>query len=140
MLSHLAYVSTRKKNCTDEEIEKILAACKVNNGPLDITGVLLYSDNKFIQYVEGEAASLMSLYDKIKKDSRHEKVVMISYNSIAKRIFPSWQMGSRKLPSDNINFSTGITPADREVFENIIGGKEMEGSKVQELLVKFFKK
>ena len=140
MLSHLAYVSTRKRNCTDEEIDKILAACKVNNAPLDITGVLLYSDSKFIQYVEGEAASLMTLYDKIKKDARHEKVVMISYNSITKRIFPSWQMGSRKIASDQINFATGITPTDRQVFEKIIGGKETEGAKVQELLLKFFKK
>ena len=140
MLSHLAYVSTRKKNCTDAEIENILASCKVNNGPLDVTGVLLYSDSKFIQYVEGESVSLMALYDKIKKDARHEKVVMISYNPIPKRIFPSWQMGSRKVASDNIDFAIGITSTDREVFENILGGKETEGAKVQELLLKFFKK
>lgn len=140
MLAHLAYVSVRKKNCTDEEIEKILAACKINNAPLDITGVLLYSDSKFIQYVEGESTALMTLYDKIKKDVRHEKAVMISYNPIPKRIFPSWQMGSRKIASDDFSFVTDITAGDKDLFQKIMNGKETEGAKVQDLLMKFFKK
>ena len=140
MLAHLAYVSVRKKICTDEEIEKILATCKINNAPLDITGVLLYSDTRFIQYVEGESTSLLKLYDKIKKDVRHEKAVMISYNPISARIFPSWQMGSRKIAADDVSFVTDITPGDEEVFKKIMSGKETEGSKVQNLLMKFFKK
>jgi hypothetical protein len=140
MLTHLVYVSTRKRNCTDEEIEKILAACRTNNGPLDITGVLLYSETRFIQYVEGKSTALTSLYDKIKKDARHEKVVMISYNPITERIFPSWQMGSLKMTSDDISFITDITSQDKDVFQKIITGKEADGAKVRELLVKFFKR
>jgi hypothetical protein len=140
MLAHLAYVSVRKKNCTDEEIEKILASCKVNNAPLNITGVLLYSESKFIQYVEGESTSLMALYDKIKKDARHEKAVMISYSPIQTRIFPSWQMASRKIASEGITFETDISADDREVFKKIMNGTETEGAKVQDILMKFFKK
>ncbi|HEY9049628.1 MAG TPA: BLUF domain-containing protein [Ohtaekwangia sp.] len=140
MLTHLVYVSARKRNCTDEEIEKILAACRANNGPLDITGVLLYSDTRFIQYVEGKSTALTNLYDKIKKDTRHEKVVMISYNPITERIFPSWQMGSLKITSDDISFITDITSQDKDVFQKIISGKEADGAKVRDLLVKFFKR
>ncbi|SKC63942.1 BLUF domain-containing protein [Ohtaekwangia koreensis] len=140
MLAHLVYVSVRKRNCTDEEMDKILAACKVNNEPLQVTGVLLYSDSTFIQYVEGKATTLTDLYDKIKKDARHEKPVMISYGPITKRIFPSWQMGSRKMASDNIDFVTDITHQDKDVFQRIMNGKETEGAKVRDLLTKFFKK
>jgi hypothetical protein len=140
MLAHLAYVSVRKNNCNEEEIEKILASCKKNNPPLDITGVLLYSENKFIQYVEGESSSLMTLYDKIKKDERHEKAVMISYNAIPSRIFPSWHMGSRKIALNDIGFLTDITASDKSVFEKIMNGQGTEGTKVQSLLMKFFKK
>jgi hypothetical protein len=140
MLAHLAYVSVRKKNCTQEEIDTILASCKTNNGPLDITGVLLYSDTKFIQYVEGESSSLMTLYDKIKKDTRHERAVMVSYGPVQSRIFPSWQMGSRKIAGDDVGFVTDITPDDKVVFQKIMNGAETEGAKVQSLLLKFFKK
>jgi hypothetical protein len=139
MLAHLAYVSVRKRNCTEQEIENILAACKTNNAPLDITGVLLYSETKFIQYVEGESSALTKLYDKIKKDTRHEKAVMISYSPIPARIFPSWQMGSRKITGADISFLTDITADDQEAFKKIMGGVETDGGKVQSLLAKFFK-
>jgi hypothetical protein len=90
--------------------------------------------------VEGKSSALMDLYDKIKKDSRHEKAVMISYNPITKRIFPSWQMGSLKFTSDDISFITDITEQDKDIFQKVISGTETDGTKVRDLLVKFFKK
>jgi len=39
--------------CDDSEIDKILDSAKRNNPGLDITGVLLYTEKKFIQYLEG---------------------------------------------------------------------------------------
>jgi hypothetical protein len=61
MLSHLIYVSNRAQNCTQSEIEKILESCKKNNVQYDITGVLLYSDTKFVQYIEGQYKEIMGL-------------------------------------------------------------------------------
>jgi hypothetical protein len=140
MLTNLAYVSTRKPTCTDQEIEKILASCKKNNPPLDITGVLLYSENRFIQYVEGESKELMALYDKVKKDDRHEKVFMISYSPIKEKIFPGWHMGSKKFSASEVDFKTVITKEEKDVFKSLIDGEEQDGTKVRGLLLKFFKK
>ena len=140
MLAHLAYVSTRKSTCTDAEIEKILGSCKTNNPPLGITGVLLFSQNQFIQYVEGESKLLMQLYDKIKKDDRHDRVVMVSYSPINEKIFPSWHMGSKKIASNEVDYLTDIDSSDKAVFTKIIGEQEVDGPKVQSLLLKFFKK
>jgi hypothetical protein len=139
MLAHLAYVSVRKPNCTEKEIEVILNACKKNNPPLEVTGVLLYSDNKFIQYVEGESNVLMTLYDKIKKDERHEKAIMLSFGPIAEKIFPSWHMANKKFTTGEVNYRTDIDADDKIVFEKILNGEQEDGAKVQNLLVKFFK-
>ncbi|MBL7858670.1 MAG: BLUF domain-containing protein [Cyclobacteriaceae bacterium] len=139
MLAHLAYVSNRKSTCTESEIESILKSCKKNNPPLNITGVLLYSDTKFIQYVEGESNELLALYDKIKKDPRHDKAVMVSYGPIAAKIFPSWHMANRKLAGAEVDFKTDITASDKEVFHNIMNGQQEQGGRVQELLQKVFK-
>lgn len=49
-------------------------------------------------------------------------------------------MGSRKIASDDISFVTDINPGDKEVFKKIMNGMETEGAKVQDLLMKFFKK
>ncbi|MEQ8242256.1 BLUF domain-containing protein [Fulvivirga sp.] len=138
MLSQLVYVSNRKPNCTEAEIEKILASCKKNNPPLNITGILLYSDKKFIQLVEGESKVIMELYDKIKKDGRHANPMMISLNPIKEKSFPSWHMGSKKLPESKVDFKTEITSEDKGIFESILSGKEENGERVLNMLKKFF--
>lgn len=138
MLAQLIYVSNRKPSCTAQEIDNILAACKKNNPPLDITGVLLYSDTKFIQLVEGESKVIMGLYDKIKTDSRHSNAMMISYNPIKEKSFPSWHMGSRQLKGNEVDFKTDISAEDKSIFNSILSGKEENGQKVLSLLKKFF--
>ncbi|MBL6445340.1 BLUF domain-containing protein [Fulvivirga sp. 29W222] len=138
MLSQLVYVSNRNRNCTEEEITKILTSCKRNNPPLQITGVLLYSDTKFIQMVEGESKVITSLYDKIKLDVRHSNVRMISYGPIKEKSFPSWHMGSRKIVGSLVDFKTEISKSDQEVFNKILNGQEENGVKVLGLLKKFF--
>jgi hypothetical protein len=138
MLSQLVYVSNRKANCSQEEIEKILESCKKNNPPLNITGVLLYSDIKFIQLVEGESKVIMALYDKIKLDVRHTTPMMISYSPIKEKSFPSWHMGTREISSSQVDFKTDINTDDKTIFNNILNGKEENGQRVLNLLKKFF--
>ncbi len=138
MLSQLVYVSNRKSNCTAAEIDKILASCKKNNPPLNITGILLYSETKFIQLVEGEAKVIMGLYDKIKADDRHSNTMMIAYSPIKEKSFPSWHMGSKKLTSSDVEFNTEISAKDKVIFDYLMTGKEENGQKVLGLLKKFF--
>jgi Sensors of blue-light using FAD len=138
MLSQLVYVSNRKQNCTEKEIDKILDSCKKNNPSLDITGILLYSETKFIQMVEGEAKVIMELYDKIKKDSRHSTPILISYGPIREKAFPNWHMGSKNISKNEVEFNTDITSEEKVVFNNILSGKEDSDQKVLSLLKKFF--
>jgi hypothetical protein len=139
MLSHLIYVSMRKPNCTEMEIQKILASCKRNNLKLDITGVLLYSEAQFIQYLEGEYNQIITLYDAIKLDNRHKNAVLISSAQINERSFPTWQMGAKKFDSTTINFITDIQESDKEIFDTILNGITHEGNKALMLVRKFFK-
>jgi hypothetical protein len=138
MLSQLVYVSNRKANCTQEEIEKILDACKRNNPSLDITGVLLYSDTKFIQLVEGEYKVINDLYDRIKTDPRHDQTRLISMGPIQSKAFPSWHMGARKIAGNELDFKTSISTADKETFKSLLSGKQEDGPRALGLLKKFF--
>lgn len=139
MLSQLVYVSNRKQTCTEKEIDKILDSCKRNNPSLGITGVLLYSEMKFIQLVEGDAKLIMELYDKIKQDPRHSSPILISYGPIKEKAFPSWHMGSKNISKNEVEFKTDISSEDKAVFNNILSGKEDNDQKVLNLLKKFFK-
>jgi hypothetical protein len=138
MLSQLVYVSNRKANCNKEEIEKILRSCQVTNASLDITGVLLYSKTKFIQYLEGDSKEILSLYDKIKGDKRHEKAMIISYGPIFAKQFPSWQMAAKEIAPTQVTFQTAISQEDKKVFDQLLLGQQQSASSVLGLLKKFF--
>jgi len=138
MLSQLVYVSNRKANCSKEEIQKILRTCQATNASLDITGVLLYSKTKFIQYLEGDARELLGLYDKIKGDKRHEKAMIISYGAIKGKEFPSWQMAAKEIAPTQVQFRTAISLEDKKVFDRLLLGQEQSASSVLGLLKKFF--
>lgn len=137
-LFRLIYSSIRKDNCDDSEINKILASCNKNNPGLDITGILLHSDKKFIQYLEGDSKEILRLYDHIKTDPRHKSVVMLSGGPIKERLFPSWHMGYKNISMKKLEFNTDITRDDKEVFMSMIEGKKQEEDRGIAVLKKFF--
>ncbi|TAH21691.1 MAG: BLUF domain-containing protein [Cytophagales bacterium] len=134
MLTHLLYVSSRNANCTDAELDNILASCQKNNPISGTTGLLLYSDMKFVQYVEGEYSKLLPLYDKIKHDNRHSNVNLISIGMIEKRLFPNWHMGLKKASLKEIDYVSEMGKEDKAALENVFEGKTEQGKKVQKLL------
>jgi len=128
MLSQLIYVSVRKSTCTDHEIENILASSNKNNGKKDITGVLLYSNNKFLQVLEGDRNEILNLYDHIKLDDRHKNVTMLSLKPISQRYFPSWQMGSKAIDTNSYSFLTDMTAQEQAQFKSLLEGNEQQNS------------
>ena len=139
MLSQLVYVSQRAQFCTEEEIQSILDACIKNNKGEDITGVLLYSDTHFLQYLEGDFKKISSLYSKIKVDKRHKDAVMLSTAPIGQRAFPSWQMGAKKFNNEEVQYKSALSDADKLTFKALLSGDEKDAHQALGLIKKFFK-
>lgn len=138
-LYQLVYSSTRNQSCTDQEIQKILDSCKRNNPAQNVTGVLLHSENNFIQYLEGDK-DIIKLYDMIKTDPRHSRVVLLSYGPIKDRVFPSWHMGYKNLTRQELSFHTSANDQDKQVFKQLIEGNKVDNINAVNLLRKFFQK
>jgi hypothetical protein len=138
MMAQLVYVSTRKSNCDEREIGKILDAARNNNLHLGITGVLLYTDTKFVQLLEGEAKVVMDLYKAIGSDTRHEQLKLIMLEPVRERSFPSWQMGVRKMEGGEVDFKTTMSREDMEAFKNLLNGGTQNGAGILDLIKKIF--
>jgi len=135
-LHKLIYTSSRRPNCDASEIENILASCRRNNPSKNITGVLLHSDHRFIQYLEGDKEEIMSLFEAIKKDDRHGGVNLRYYTPIEERIFPSWHMGYKNVDKNSTVFQTAIIKEDQAIFQKLIENQdqsEIEGMRVLRL-------
>ena len=74
------------------EIKDILLASRKNNPVLGITGALCFLDGIYLQYLEGEAAAVNALYQKIGKDSRHSHIKLLVREQISQRAHPKWSM------------------------------------------------
>ena len=97
-LIRLSYASTSAwrgqggGTASDKEIPRILQACRKNNPELQIGGVLHYGNGYFFQVLEGPAAAVDHLYNKIAKDLRHTDVTTLERIDQSRRRFPDWSM------------------------------------------------
>jgi hypothetical protein len=93
MLVRLLYASRPSAPLTTAVIDSILAQSRAHNPRLGITGVLCYSQDLFLQVLEGSRDAVCELYNTIVRDERHDHVRILSYEEIAERRFGNWTMG-----------------------------------------------
>ena len=93
MLVRLLYASRPAAPLTTAVVDSILAQSRAHNPRLGITGVLCYSQDLFLQVLEGGRDEVCELYNTIVRDDRHDHVRILSYEEIAERRFGNWTMG-----------------------------------------------
>lgn len=93
MLVRLLYASRASQPQTQAMLDAILAQCHGNNPQLGITGLLCYSNDIFMQVLEGGRSEVCSLYNRIVADARHQNVQILHFEEIEHRIFANWTMG-----------------------------------------------
>lgn len=89
----LIYYSRALRQMSLQDIQDILTTARSNNAEQGICGMLCYESNWFLQTLEGDRDEVNELFLEISDDVRHDDVVIVSYDYIDERIFPSWHMG-----------------------------------------------
>ncbi len=84
-------------------IENLLNYSRENNKKLNITGLLLFIEGTFIQYIEGEEFEVRKLYESIKEDKRLAIVKTIDEGTTDKRIFENWDMAYDEFTIETVN-------------------------------------
>ncbi|HSD38160.1 MAG TPA: BLUF domain-containing protein [Rhodocyclaceae bacterium] len=93
MLVRLLYASHAAAPLTGEIVDAILKQSREHNAALGITGMLCYSDDLFMQVLEGGRDEVNDLYNTIVRDTRHDHIRILSYEEISERRFGGWTMG-----------------------------------------------
>lgn len=77
----------------------ILAQARRNNPRDDITGALICRHDIYLQLIEGPAANIDALFEKITVDDRHANVHLLLEEDAPERMFPDWAMLDDEAPS-----------------------------------------
>ncbi len=87
------YTSTANHLLSGAELEKLLHDARQHNADRAITGILLYSEGTFFQYLEGQVADVTAIYERIKQSRQHHSLIELLRGDIDQRAFPDWLMG-----------------------------------------------
>jgi hypothetical protein len=92
----LIYISSLVAN-EPETILGILKSSTRNNKRRGITGMLLYSEGRVMQVLEGEKDTVLETFQAIELDVRHCDIFVLVEVEIESRKFASWSMGFKQL-------------------------------------------
>jgi len=76
----------------DQQVAGILSQSRTNNQKRDLVGALYYANGVFFQCLEGEESAVSHLLERLRQDSRHQDLQVLSKTSIQVREFQDWEM------------------------------------------------
>ena len=130
-LTRMVYASTANNNFTPKDIEDILIKARQSNTKEDITGILCFSRNYFIQCIEGTRTKVNDLYHKILNDDRHSNIILLDYKEISEREFGYWSMSY--VPESKLTTSINLKYSGSSIFNPY----KMSGQSALNMLVEF---
>lgn len=92
MLFTWVYMSRALKPYDVAELDVMCGQFAARNKENDITGVLMKVGDHFVQVLEGEEQTLLTLVAKLLKDERHGDFHTLHRGAITQRRFPKWSM------------------------------------------------
>lgn len=94
MLDRWFYISTSRLDEANAEghVRDIVAASLRRNHSLDVTGALLFTGRRFVQYIEGPTAGIAELQESIIQDPRHQDIHTLVCGSYSNRHFLNWSL------------------------------------------------
>ncbi|EHR70686.1 sensor of blue-light using FAD [Burkholderiales bacterium JOSHI_001] len=132
----VAYVSSAAHPFFEDELERLLVGARQANESEGITGVLLYDDGTFFQYIEGPAEGIDRIYKRIKASHEHHGLIQLFNRKVHERNFQDWSMGFTKAPKSML---LSLSQASWEEMVSTHKGKLNVGSGIK-LLLEFWSK
>jgi hypothetical protein len=82
-------------------VATIARVSRLNNQQLDITGLLVFDGERFIQYLEGPQAGVGELANTTSVDKRHTDFMVLHEGNFAgERSFPGWSLAYASAPDE----------------------------------------
>lgn len=134
-LACLAYVSSASRLLSEAELEALLLTARSHNLQAQITGVLLYHDGSFFQFLEGPEAELDAAYARIGASRQHRGIIRLFHRAADRRYFDDWQMGFAHAPR-SVLLQLAQASWVETLSEGISEGTDSSGIK---LLLKFWR-
>lgn len=132
MLVRLLYASRSAAPLTASLVDALLDKSRANNPRQGITGILCFSEDLFIQVLEGGRDEVCDLFNAIVRDDRHRNVRILIYEEIRERRFGGWTMGQVNI--GRVNASLLLKYSEKAVLNPFAGSGRASLKLLDELI------
>jgi len=91
-LAYISYCSQAHLPSGQTDLDRILDVSQRNNQRDQITGLLTYSGEVFVQFLEGPPQALHRLMSRLRGDPRHRNIIILSEGVAHERMLAGWDM------------------------------------------------
>jgi len=91
-LCSVVYRSRAVTSLSDYDLYELVQAAQSRNAAENITGLMLYDDGRFYQWLEGPTENVARLLRSIENDRRHRDMEILSDKPAISRQFADWKM------------------------------------------------
>ena len=110
-MKRVIYSSRAVFDFNQDELVELLRISRANNSDVEVSGMLLYCAQSFLQMLEGQDEAVDATFARIESDDRHSDVRLLMNVQVSERAFPDWSMGFEQLDDDDLAESLqGYTP------------------------------
>ncbi|HEX4336914.1 MAG TPA: BLUF domain-containing protein [Polyangiaceae bacterium] len=92
-VQQLIYVSAARQPFDEEQLRALLLDARRRNQAAGVSGLLLHERGSFLQMLEGPKDAVTETFERISKDRRHHRLVLVYQAAHEQRVFADWSMG-----------------------------------------------
>jgi hypothetical protein len=96
-LCYLIYASSATIRLSQDDLLELLKGVRPKNEARGLTGMLLYRNGTYLQFLEGRRIDIDKLLDRLRLDRRHKDIRILREGAIRDRLFPDWSMAYKNL-------------------------------------------
>ena len=118
-LATIAYRSKAIASLSEGQLHDLLVTSQANNRRSGLTGLLIYDEGQFFQWIEGEPERLDTMWGAIQRDQRHTNIELIGRQSVPLRFFGDWDMRLSVRGPDHFGKPEGISQAPADLIARL---------------------
>lgn len=110
-ISSVIYSSRATSPLPQTELHELLLQARARNHAESITGLVIYDNGSFFQWLEGPASSLGRVMHSINNDKRHTDIKILGVKAATERVFGDWdlKLATRGASPDSLELAAAYT-------------------------------
>ncbi len=129
----LVYRSRAAQPLSGIELVGLTEAAQARNRSESITGLVLYDDARFFQWLEGPDDSLSRVMNSISNDVRHTDIEILTCQRTGTRTFPGWDMKLALAGAAPAKWTREVITPSHETLEALRRRPEMAAAVLERL-------